>query len=88
MQLRPVSIPDIVGHMAGKDPVQKIADFDRHYMPDGLPAPDASANGNADAHPGRSDLKRKADGIPRSDVMGRGGGGGRHLAKLSPAKRF
>jgi hypothetical protein len=49
-QLWPVSIPDIVGHMAGKDSAQKIADFDRHYMPDGLPAPDAVASGNADAH--------------------------------------
>ncbi len=56
-QLRPVSIPDIVGHMAGKDPAQKIADFDGHYMPDGLPAPNASARGNADAH--HSDSKQK-----------------------------
>ncbi len=30
-QLRPVSIPEIVRDMA----VRKIADFDRHYMPDG-----------------------------------------------------
>jgi hypothetical protein len=65
-QLRPVYIQEIVGNMAGKDPVQKIAGFDRHYMPDGQPAPDASASGNADAH--LSDLKRKleADGISRS----------------------
>ena len=33
-------------------------------MPDGQPAPDVSARGNADDH--RSDLKRKADGISRS----------------------
>ena len=65
-QLRPVSIPEIVCNMAGKDPIQKIAEFDRHYMPDpdGQPAPDASARGNANDH--RSDLKRKADGISRS----------------------
>jgi hypothetical protein len=63
-QLRPVSIPDIVGNMAGKNTIQEMADFDRHYMPDGQPAPDASARGNADAH--RSDLKRKAEGISRS----------------------
>ena len=63
-QLRPVSIPEIVADMAGKDPLQKMANFDRHYMPDGQPAPDASARGNAEAH--RSDLKRKADGISRS----------------------
>ncbi len=43
---------------------KQIADFDRHYMPDGLPAPDASARGNAYAY--RSDLKRKADVISRS----------------------
>jgi hypothetical protein len=34
-QLRPVSIPEIVRDMAGSDPLQKIADFDRHYMPEG-----------------------------------------------------
>ena len=59
-----MSIPDIVRSMAGQDPVQKIADFDRHYMPDVQPAPDVSARGNADDH--RSDLKRKADCIFRS----------------------
>ena len=62
--LRPVSIPDIVRTMAGKNPVHEMADFDRHYMPGGLPSPDASARGNADDH--RSELKRKADGISRS----------------------
>ena len=62
--LRPVSIPALVSDMAGKDPTRKIADFDRHYMPDGQPSPDASARGNADDH--RSELKRKADGISRS----------------------
>ena len=34
-QLRPVSIPEIVRDMAGTDPVQRIEDFDRHYMHDG-----------------------------------------------------
>ena len=63
-QLRPVSIPDIVMNMAGKDPTRKMADFDRHYMPDGPPDEDLSARGNAEAH--RADLKRKADGISRS----------------------
>ena len=43
--LRPVSMPDLVCDMAGKDPTRKIADFDRHYMPDGQPSPDASARG-------------------------------------------
>ncbi len=32
--LWPVSVPDIVRDMAGKDPQRKIADFDRHYMQD------------------------------------------------------
>ena len=41
-----------------------IASFDRHYMPDGVPAPEASVQGNAEDH--RADLKRKADGISRS----------------------
>jgi hypothetical protein len=45
--LRPVSIPDIVRTMAGKNPVHEMADFDRHYMRGGLPSPDASARGNA-----------------------------------------
>ncbi len=48
--LRSVSIPDLVSNMAGKDPARKFADFDRHYMPDGQPSPDASARGNADDH--------------------------------------
>ncbi len=62
--LRPVSIPDLISNMAGKDPTRRLADFDRHYMPNGQPSPDASARGNADDH--RSELKRKADGISRS----------------------
>ncbi len=33
-QLRPVSIPEIVRDMAGTDPVRRIEDFDRHYMPE------------------------------------------------------
>ena len=40
--LRPVSIPDIVRDMAGKDTWRKLADFDRHYMTDGVPEPEAS----------------------------------------------
>ena len=63
-QLRPVSIPDIVRDIAGSNPQQRIAAFDRHYMPDGVPAPEASVQGNAEDH--RADLKRKADGISRS----------------------
>ena len=35
--IRPVSIPDIVCDMAGKDPKRKLADFDSSYMPDGVP---------------------------------------------------
>ncbi len=38
-QLRPVSIPDIVRDMAENNPQQKLADFDRHYMPDGVQEP-------------------------------------------------
>ena len=63
-QLRPVSIPDIVRDIAGSNPQQRIAAFDRHYMPDGVPAPEASVQGNAEDH--RAALKRKADGISRS----------------------
>jgi hypothetical protein len=49
--------------MAGKNPVHEMADFDRHYMPGGLPSPDASARKNAGDH--LSALKRKTDGISR-----------------------
>ena len=49
-QLRPVSIPNLVSDMAGSDPLRKIANFDRHYMPDGQPAADTSARGNSDAY--------------------------------------
>jgi hypothetical protein len=48
-QLRPVSIPNIVFDMAGHDPIQKIAAFNRHYMPDGQPADEASSLGNGEA---------------------------------------
>ncbi len=61
--LRPVSIPDIVRDMAGKDPHRKIADFDRHYKPDGVQEPEASVTGSTGKH--RSNLKRKAKGIAR-----------------------
>ncbi len=63
-QLRPVSIPEILRDMAGSDPVRKIQDFDRHYMPDGQPAPKASARGTSDAH--RAELKTNATGFRRS----------------------
>ncbi len=57
VQLWPVSIPEIERDMAGESPQQKIADLDRHCMPDGVPAskPEASVHGNADNH--RSSLK-------------------------------
>ena len=58
--LRPVSIPDIVRDMAGKDTRRRLADFDRHYMPDGVPEPEASVTGKTGEH--RSNLK----GIARS----------------------
>ncbi len=57
--LRRVSIPDIVRNMAGKNPVQKMADFDGHYMPDDLPTSDASARGNTDDH--RSEWKQNSE---------------------------
>ncbi len=63
-QIRPVSIPDIVRDMAGKNIQQKLADFDSHYMPDGVQEPDVSVTRNTDEH--RSNLKRKAKGIARS----------------------
>ena len=63
-QLRPVSIPEIVRDMAGSDPVRRIEDFDRHYMPDGQPAPEASSRGTCDAH--RAELKTNATGFRRS----------------------
>ena len=62
--IRPVSIPDIVRDMAGKDPKRKLADFDRRYMPDGVPLPEASRTGKTGEN--RSNLKRKAKGIARS----------------------
>jgi hypothetical protein len=63
-QLRPVSIPEIVRNMAGLDPVARIQDFDRHYMPDGQPAPEASSRGTSDGH--RAELKTNATGFRRS----------------------
>ena len=63
-QLRPVSIPNIVSDIAGPDPLRRIADFDRHYMPAGQPAADASVCGNTDEH--RSQLKENAEGLSRS----------------------
>jgi hypothetical protein len=46
------------------DAICAMGGFESHYMPDGMPAGDASARGNADSH--RADLKRKSDGISRS----------------------
>ncbi len=63
-QLRPVSIPEIVRDMAGSDPVARIQDFDRHYMPDCQPAPEASSRGSSDGH--RAELKTNANGFRRS----------------------
>jgi hypothetical protein len=60
-QLRPVSIPDMVSNMAGRNPIRVLADFDRHYMPHDDQPMHASARGNADEH--RTALKRKAEGI-------------------------
>ena len=44
-QIRPVSIPEIVRDMAGKNTQQKLADFGRHYIPDGVPDADVSVKG-------------------------------------------
>ena len=63
-QLRPVSIPSLVCDIAGADPLRKIADFDRHYMPDGQPADETSSRGISGAH--RAELKQNAEGISRS----------------------
>ena len=63
-QLRPVSIPEIVRDMAGSDPVARIQDFDRHYMPDGQPAPEASSRGTSGGH--SAELKTNATGFRRS----------------------
>ena len=63
-QLRPVSIPNIVCDLAGPQPGRRIAEFDRHYMPDGQPAPETSSRGKSDAH--RTELKQHADGLSRS----------------------
>ena len=46
-QLRPVSIPNIVCGTAGHDPIQKIAAFDKHNMPDGHPADEAFSHESA-----------------------------------------
>jgi hypothetical protein len=63
-QLRPVSIPNIVSDIAGPDPLRGIADFKRHYMPDGQPAAETSPHGHSDEH--RSQLKENAEGLSRS----------------------
>ncbi len=63
-QLRPMSLPDVVQSMVGKDASQALKNFDRHYMPDGNPNADASARGTNNAH--RNSLKRSVEGISRS----------------------
>ncbi len=62
--LRPVSIPDIVCDMAGNNAEKKLADFDRRYIPDGVPQPDVSVTGVTGEH--RSNLKQKEKGMARS----------------------
>ncbi len=52
------------GFESRKDAIRTMGGFESRYMPDGMPAGDASARGNADSH--RADLKRKSDGISRS----------------------
>ena len=37
---RPVSVPDMVRDLAGKDATRTMGDFESHYMPDGMPAGD------------------------------------------------
>jgi len=66
-QLRPVSIPEIVRDMAGSDPVGRIQDFDRHYMPDGQPAPEASSRGTSGGH--SAELKTNATNQDKSGLI-------------------
>ncbi len=49
-RLRPISIPDMVSDLAGKDAIRVMSGFESRYMPDGMPSGDASARGNADSH--------------------------------------
>ncbi len=46
---RSVSAPSVVHDMAGKNTERekKLVDFDRHYMPDGVPEPDVSVTKQA-----------------------------------------
>ena len=69
VQLRPVSIPDIVRDIAGGNPQQRIAAFDRHYIINlyGVPAPEASVQRNAEDH--RLNLKRKLMAYPEVLAM-------------------
>ncbi len=53
-----------VRDMAGSDPLRKISDFDRHYMPEGQPAAEVTSHGSSNAH--RAELKSNAKGISRS----------------------
>ena len=39
------AVTEIVRDMAGKNTQQKLADFDRHYMQDGVPDADVSVKG-------------------------------------------
>ena len=60
----PSSIVGQIGKISRPEFMKLSIVLDRHYMPDGVPEPEASVHGNADEH--RSSLKRKADGISRS----------------------
>ncbi len=46
--LLPVTIPAIVRDMAGPNPLRAVNNFDRHYMPNGVPDPDMFARGNVE----------------------------------------
>ncbi len=59
-----MSVPAVIKDMAGKNLAENLRDFDRHYMPNVHPDPDASVTGIDNAH--RSDLERKAEGISKS----------------------
>ncbi len=61
-QLQPVSIPASFRDMAGKNLHRNLAEFDCHYMPDGVPEQEASVTGNDDEH--RSYLTRKQKAFP------------------------
>ncbi len=61
--LRSVLLPEVVKNMAGKDYIQALKDFDRHYMPDSRPDVDDSARGDDSEH--RSALKQNEKGVSK-----------------------